>query len=136
MKARLYKLDDLYKSDSEKIITIRCTRDAAESLEEILNHLKVWGNIGHSGRIITDPPYGIHVPKGGRMFSFDGDGSSQILDIEITDSKIKKAWPTRQIGGVRSPQQIEKKGRKQKVQRPYRLQETVKSPTRRMGENW
>jgi len=87
---RLKKMEEEAKSINKavkdsKTITIKCSKQASEDLIRLLEHLKVWGNIGHSGSILADPPYGIKVPKDGKMFGFDGDGSSKIWSIKESE---------------------------------------------------
>jgi hypothetical protein len=54
----------------------------------------------------------------------------------VTIDELYKSWPT-QIGKKTRPLvQIERKGRKQKIDKPVRPTKTVNSPTRKMGESW
>ena len=51
----------------------------------------------------------------------------------FTIDELHKAWSgdeTRPLG------RMERKGRKQKINKPVRPMKTVNSPTRRMGESW
>lgn len=67
----------VWKRDAHTII-IKCSPWASEEIVKLLDHLKIWGNLGHSGTIRVDPEY-----KEAKDFGFDGDGSSKIYSIEV-----------------------------------------------------
>ncbi len=60
-----------------KTITIIC-RDGDDTLEKLLNYIKISGNVGHSFDIIVDPK-----SEGEKKFYWDGDGSDSIKSITI-----------------------------------------------------
>lgn len=61
-----------------KTITISC-RDLDNSLEDLLNYIKLNGNTGHSFTIVVDP----HSKENKKEFEWDGDGSDYIKDIKV-----------------------------------------------------
>ena len=62
-----------------KTITITC-RDDDNTLEELLNYIKMNGNMGHSFDIVVDPD----DKERRKSFDWDGDGSDCIKDIRVT----------------------------------------------------
>ena len=61
-----------------KTIIITCN-DPDNSLEDLLNYIKINGNPGHSFSIIVDPD----SKESTKKFSWDGDGSDYIKDIKV-----------------------------------------------------
>ena len=69
-------------------ITVDCTRVASEQLKPLLEQLQIMGNIGASRKIeIQD--WNRKEEWGRKDFYFDGDGASEIDNIEIETVKEK-----------------------------------------------
>lgn len=71
-----------------KIITIECN-DPEDSLEDIINEIKIRGNVGHSFSIVVDPD-----KRDRKTLGWDGDGGDYIGDIKVTNKEIEKAADT------------------------------------------
>lgn len=73
----IQKLNEAYKDDRTKTYTIKCI-DEEGKLVEILEAIKVLGNIGHSCNVVIDPGTDNEV----KVF-YDGDGSDRISEIIV-----------------------------------------------------
>jgi len=61
-----------------KVITVTC-RDYDDKLENLLNHIKDIGNVGHSFPIVID-----EGSETEGKFGWDGDGADYIKEIKMT----------------------------------------------------
>lgn len=72
---------------AKKILTI-VAHDEDNNLENLLNYIKKTGNIGHSFSIVVDP----EDKKYKKVFSWDGDGSDSIYEIDVKlEDEVKES---------------------------------------------
>lgn len=62
-----------------RTIVIKCSSPAAEQLKVLLERLQLFGNLGHTATIRTDPEF----KEDYKDFGFDGDGPSRIYSITV-----------------------------------------------------
>lgn len=86
------------KNQNSKVITITC-QDLDNSLEDLLNHIKDSGNIGHSFSIIVDPDNREYKKE----FGWDGDGSDRIYSIDVKKTQNESMTSTACIAGFARP---------------------------------
>lgn len=72
-------------STNDYLITIKCSKQAAEQLSALIDCIAKNGNVGHSFGIIVDPD----DKEKRKEFGFDGDGNARITEMEIKDSEEK-----------------------------------------------
>jgi len=85
-------------SNNMKTITVVC-KDLDNSLEDLLNHIKTAGNVGHSFSIIVDPGDRDYEKK----FGWDGDGSDHIESIKVENPKNETMTSTACVAGFARP---------------------------------
>jgi len=71
------RMDGFGQNKGDKRITIEC-RDPENTIQELLEHLKSIGNMGHSFKVVVDPGDPGHMKE----FYVDGDGPDYFYSIK------------------------------------------------------